>query len=146
MTKKIKYSYNQKKITCYSFEIIKSVIFVFATVSIIFTFGVCTLVMHIGVFVEDLSNLVNIGLRMLFYMTGIFFDIASRIHNEVYRTILLDINPLANFIYNMRNILIYSTPPVGMWTLIWFFISIWICVYGINTIYKYENTYVKVMK
>ena len=115
-------------------------------VSIIFTFGVCTLVMHIGVFVEDLSNLVNIGLRMLFYMTGIFFDIASRIHNEVYRTILLDINPLANFIYNMRNVLIYSTPPVGMWTLIWFFISIWICVYGINTIYKYENTYVKVMK
>ncbi len=38
MTKKIKYSYNQKKITCYSFEIIKSVIFVFAIVSIIFTF------------------------------------------------------------------------------------------------------------
>ncbi len=115
-------------------------------VSIIFTFGVCTLVMHIGVFVEDLSNLVNIGLRMIFYMTGIFFDIASRIHNEVYRAILLDINPIANFIYNMRNVLIYSTPPVGMWTLIWFFISIWICVYGINTIYKYENTYVKVMK
>lgn len=115
-------------------------------VSIIFTFGVSTLVMHVGVFIEDLSNLVNIGLRMLFYMTGIFFDISSRIHNEVYRTILLDVNPLANFIYNMRNVLIYSTPPVGMWTLIWFFISIWICVYGINTIYKYENTYVKVMK
>ena len=38
MTKKINYSNNQKKITCYSYEIIKSVIFVFAIVSIIFTY------------------------------------------------------------------------------------------------------------
>ena len=75
----------------------------------IFTFGVCTLVMHFGVFAEDLTNLVNIGLRMLFYLTGIFYDISSRIHNTVYRTILLDLNPLANFIYNMRNVLIYKS-------------------------------------
>ncbi len=38
MREKIKCSYNHSKITCYSFEIIKSVIFVFAVVSIIFTF------------------------------------------------------------------------------------------------------------
>ena len=34
----IKYSYSCNKITCYSFEILKSVILVFAIVSIIFTF------------------------------------------------------------------------------------------------------------
>ena len=38
MSVKIKYSYNHKKITCYSFEIIKTVIIVFSLVSIIFTF------------------------------------------------------------------------------------------------------------
>ena len=113
---------------------------------IIFTFGVCTLIMHFGVFVEDLSNLVNIGLRMMFYMTGVFYDLSTKITNSVYRTLLLDLNPLANIIYNLRNILIYSKAPVGMWTLIWFFIGVFLSILGINTIYKYENTYVKVMK
>ena len=113
---------------------------------IIFTFGVCTIMMHLGVFAEDLVNLVNIGLRMVFYMTGVFYDLSTRVTNVVYRTLLLDLNPLANFIYNMRNVLIYSSSPVGMWTLIWFFIGLGLCCLGIRTIYKYENTYVKVMK
>ncbi len=113
---------------------------------ILFTFGVSCLMMHVGVFVEDLTNLTNIALRMVFYLTGVFFDLSTRVHNVVYRTLLLDLNPLANFIYNLRNVLIYSSAPVGMWTLIWFFISILLCILGINTIYKYENTYVKVMR
>ena len=112
----------------------------------IFTFGVCTIVMHLGVFAEDLTNLVNIALRLIFYMTGVFYDISTRIHNVLYRTILLDLNPIANFIYNMRNVLIYKSGPVGMWTLVWFLVGILICMLGIKTIYKYENTYVKVMK
>lgn len=113
---------------------------------VLFTFGVCTIVMHLGVFAEDLVNLVNIFLRMLFYMTGVFYDISTRIHNTVYRTLLLDLNPMANFIYNMRNVLLYKSAPVGMWTLIWFFVGLFLSILGIRTIYKYENTYVKVMK
>ncbi len=113
---------------------------------VVLTFGVCTIMLHFGVFAEDLTNLTNIFLRMLFYMTGVFYDLSTRLQNVVYRTMLLDLNPLANFIYNMRNVLIYSSHPVGMWTLIWFFIGILLSILGINTIYKYENTYVKVMK
>lgn len=113
---------------------------------LVFTFGVCTIVMHLGVFAEDLTNLINIALKLVFYMTGVFYDISTKIHNALYRTILLDLNPLANFIYNMRNVLMYRTHPVGMWTLIWFLIGILLSILGIRTIYKYENTYVKVMK
>lgn len=112
----------------------------------VFTFGVCTLMMHIGVFIEDMSNIVTIVLRLVFYLTGVFYDLSTRVTNVVYRTILLDLNPLANFIYNMRNVLIYSSSPVGMWTLIWFIVGLLLCILGINVIYKYENTYVKVMK
>lgn len=112
----------------------------------IFTFGVCTIVMHLGVFAEDLTNLVNILLRLVFYLTGIFYDISSRISNVLYRAILLDLNPIANFIYNMRNVLIYSSAPIGMWTFIWFVVGLGLCYIGIRTIYKYENTYVKVMR
>ncbi len=113
---------------------------------ILFTFGACTLVMHFGVFAEDLTNLINIAMRFIFYLTGVFFDLSTRIHNVVYRTILLDLNPLANFIFNMRNVLIYESAPVGFWTLIWFFAGLGLSALGIRTIYKYENTYVKVMR
>lgn len=109
------------------------------------TFGLCLFALHIGVFAEDMTNLVNILLRLLFYMTGIFYSIDS-INNPVYRTMLLDFNPLANLIYNMRNVLMYSSGPVGMWTLLWFFIGLGLSILGIKTIYKYENTYVKVMR
>lgn len=111
----------------------------------IVTFGVCLFALHIGVFAEDMTNLVNIGLRMLFYMSGIFYNIET-INNSVYRTILQDLNPIANLIYNMRNVLMYCKAPVGIWTLVWFFIGVGISMLGIRTIYKYENTYVKVMR
>ena len=113
---------------------------------IIFTFGVCTIVLHFGVFAEDLTNLINIVMKLIFYMTGVFYDISTRITNPVYRTVLLDLNPLANFIFNMRNVLIYESSPVGMWTLIWLVFGVGLSMLGIRTIYKYENTYVKVMK
>ena len=85
-------------------------------------------------------------MRFIFYLTGIFFDLSTRIHNSIYRTILLDLNPIANFIYNMRNVLMYGSAPIGIWTLLWFFIGIGLSALGIRTIYKYENTYVKVMR
>ena len=113
---------------------------------IIFTFGVSTIVMHLGVFAEDLVNLVNIAMRMIFYLTGVFYDLNTRIKNEAVRILLLDFNPMANFIFNLRNVLIYSSSIVGYWTLIWFVVGILLSVLGIRTIYKYENTYVKVMK
>ena len=92
-----------------------------------------------------MTNLVNILLRLMFYLTGIFYSLDS-INNVVYRSILLDFNPMANLIYNMRNVLMYGSGPVGMWTLLWFFIGLALCALGIRTIYKYENTYVKVMR
>ena len=113
---------------------------------IIFTFGCCTFMLHIGVFIEDLANVVNIALRMMFYLTGVFFDLDTRISNEFYRLILLDINPMANLLFNMRNVLLYEKGPVGFWTAIWFVVGVILTVLGIKTIYKYENTYVKVMK
>ena len=113
---------------------------------IVFTFGFCTIMMHLGVFVEDLVNLVNIFLRMVFYLTGIFYDINAKIHNELYRTLLLKLNPLANFIFNMRNVLIYKSSISGIWVFVWFCVGILLSMVGIRLIYKYENTYVKVMR
>ena len=50
---------------------------------VIFTFGLSTIVMHFGVFAEDLVNLVNIAMRMIFYLTGVFYDLNTRIKNDL---------------------------------------------------------------
>lgn len=115
-------------------------------VLIVVTFGFSTIVMHFGVFVEDLTNIITILLRLVFYLTGIFFDISTKISNVVYRNILLNLNPFANIIYNLRRIMIYSSYPLLKWLGIWLAIGIILSIIGIKTIYKYENTYVKVMK
>lgn len=106
---------------------------------IIFTFGICSIILHSKSFSEYIFNFVKIILRVIFYLSGVFFDISTKVHNQIYRTILLDLNPVANFIYDLRNVLINNTHPGGMWTLIWFLISILICILGINSINKNEK-------
>ena len=46
---------------------------------LLFTFACSIWLLHYGVFVEDLSNVVMIALRMLFYLTGIFYNVGTRI-------------------------------------------------------------------
>ena len=42
----------------------------------LFTFGLSCIVLHFGVFVDDLYNVMNVVLRLMFYMTGTFFPSA----------------------------------------------------------------------
>ena len=42
---------------------------------IIFTFGCCCILLHLGVFIDDMANVINIVLRFVFYLTGIFYNI-----------------------------------------------------------------------
>ena len=109
------------------------------------TFGVATILMHFGVFVEDLKNIVPIILRMLFYMSGVFFPLATRVP-EPYNKILLDYNPLAALISFFRDALIYQKVPNLLLLSIWIILGVVLSLVGIRTIYKYENTYVKVIR
>src|SRR5699024_11712525 len=46
---------------------------------LIITFAAMTILMHLGVFVEDMSNIVTILFRLLFYVTGIFYSVYKRL-------------------------------------------------------------------
>ena len=109
------------------------------------TFGICSIFMHFGVFVEDLANLTNIALRLIFYASGIFFALDQRVP-EPYNELLIVLNPIAAIITEFRDVLLYQTPMNFNLMGAWFIIGIIIALIGIKTIYKYENTYVKVMK
>jgi ABC-type polysaccharide/polyol phosphate export permease len=113
-------------------------------VTVLFTFGCCTILMHIGVFVTDMSNVINIVLRAVFYLTGIFYNIETALP-EQYAKLLLTFNPLAALTTGMRHAMLAKSMPdwvtLGLWTVL----SIILTAIGVHTIYKNENTYVKVI-
>jgi len=111
---------------------------------VLFSFGVGTILLHFGVFLDDLSNVVTIVLRVLFYMTGVFYSISGRI-GAPYGEILARINPIAFFLETVRNALLYGKMPEWKILGFWFATSLCITYIGIQTIYKNENSYVKVL-
>ncbi len=126
----------------FSFQIIH--IIPVTIVLIIVTFGLSTILLHFGVFVEDLSNIVAIVLKLVFYLSGIFYNVYSRVP-EPYNKIMLRGNPAAFLIEQSRKILIYQEMPDYLWLSIWLGIGLLLCIIGISTIYKYENSYAKVI-
>ena len=111
---------------------------------ILFTFGICCFMLHFGVFVDDLYNVMQVVLKLLFYLTGIFYDISARVA-EPWNTRLLSINPVSMLIQSARLCLLYEETPYIRLMVIWGIISVALCIFGVRTIYKNENSYVKVM-
>ena len=119
-------------------------IFPILVVLVLWTFGLSCFMLHFGVFVDDLYNVMQVVLKLMFYLTGIFYDIANRVR-EPYNTILLTFNPVSMLIQSARMCLIYESVPYRKLIVGWGAISLLMCILGIRTIYKYENSYVKVM-
>ena len=106
-----------------------------------FAFGCACFLLHYGVYVEDLANVVNLVMRFVFYLTGVFYNIEKRI--PVVGDALNSYNPVAFLLSSMRDCLIYQKTPNCWLLLAWFAVSLLLCVLGIRKIYKEENSYVK---
>ncbi len=113
-------------------------------VLVVVTFGISTIVMHFGVFVEDLQNVITVVLQLVFYLSGIFYSVEKRVP-EPYGGLLLKINPLALIITDLRRVMLYGQDPHWVVLLAWFCICLVLSVVGIKMVYKYENSYVKVI-
>ena len=110
-------------------------------VLVLFTFGLSCFIMHFGVYVEDLANVVNIVLRFMFYLTGIFYNVATKIpHAGVY---LARFNPIAFLLSSMRQSLIYSQTPDLLVLGGWLLVSLALSFFGVMLVYKEENSYLK---
>ena len=109
----------------------------------LFTFGCATFLLHYGVYVEDLANVMDIVLRFLFYLTGIFYNIETRVP-EI-GPLVNKLNPVAFFITSMRKCVMYQSAPHRLLLVVWFGVSLLLAVLGVRKIYKNENSYVKVI-
>lgn len=114
-------------------------------VMLLLTYGLMCFEMHGGVYLEDLTKVNDIALRLLFYLTGIIFNIDQRIGKTYPQlaVVLGKCNPMAFLISSIRNALIYNQSPDWMWMLIWLAVSLLLCVAGTYLIYHNENNYVK---
>ncbi len=111
---------------------------------LVVTFAFSTILLHFGVYVEDLANVVAVVLKLLFYLTGIFYSIRNRVPYP-YSSLLLKCNPMALLVDSMRRVLIYQTLPEWGPLCVWFIVGLALSVWGVRNIYRHENSYVKVM-
>lgn len=105
------------------------------------TFGCSCFLLHFGVYVEDMANVVTIVLRVIFYLTGIFYNIEKRIPG--WGAYLNSYNPLAFLLSSMRGALIYGQTPDLALLGLWLLVGIVLSILGVRRIYKEENSYVK---
>ena len=110
----------------------------------VFTFGVSCFMLHWGVFLNDLSNIMDILLRMLVYFTGVFFSIPRRFTAPL-NSLLVKWNPMALFLDSARNILLYHEHPDYAMLIFWGILSVVVAYAGVQLIYKNENSYIKVI-
>lgn len=111
-------------------------------VMLLLSFGIGCILLHIGVYVKDMNNLVSVVLKLVFYLSGIFYNIQVRVPKP-YGDLLLAVNPAAAIIHELRTVLIFGTTPnflrLGVWAAIGIVLS-WV---GVGLIYKYEQSYLK---
>lgn len=110
----------------------------------VFCYGCGCYLMHVGVFIEDMSYVIEISLHMLVYFTGIFYSVSKRFPAP-FGAIFEKVNPLAFFIAQTRNALLYKGNLSIKTLLVWTVISVVLAINGTKLIYKNENTYVKVI-
>ena len=114
-------------------------------VQVIITLSISVLVAHIGVFVADSVNIMNVILRFLFYTSGVLYSVADRIPDP-YKSIMYLIDPNSVIIEAYRDVILYHHLPNLSHLFYWFVIGILTGLYFISLMYKYENTYVKVVQ
>lgn len=110
----------------------------------LFCFACSLYFVHFGVYVSDLSRLIAIVLNLMFYVTGIFYNI-QKSFPEPFGYLLQRINPVAHLIFCMRKSLLYNEIPSGIMLGVWFVISVLLAAGGIHLINKSENSYVKMI-
>ncbi|MDE6202639.1 MAG: ABC transporter permease, partial [Lachnospiraceae bacterium] len=110
----------------------------------VFCFACSLYFLHFGVYVSDLSRLVAIVLNLMFYLTGIFFNIQKGLPAP-FGYLLQRMNPIAHLIFCMRKSLLYNETPSRIMLSIWLIISLLLAAGGIRLINKNENNYVKII-
>lgn len=111
---------------------------------ILLSFGAGMILLHYGVFIDDLAYAIGILLNMLMFLSGIFYNVMTTLPQPL-NILMMTFNPVALFVDVMRNALLSNCaadlPLLGLWLLV----SLLLCYAGVHIVYKNENSYVKII-
>jgi ABC-type polysaccharide/polyol phosphate export permease len=108
------------------------------------TFGLSTIAAHIGVFLDDVNDLLPIIMRLWMYFTGIFYSIQDKVPGTM-GFWLLRLNPLAFLLDGLRQALLFHKTVMWAWYFGWLGISWILCLEGLKLLYHYGARYLKVV-
>ena len=111
---------------------------------ILFSFGTGMILLHFGVYVDDLAYAVNILLQMTMFLSGIFYDVITSLPKPL-NTMMLTLNPVSLCVDTMRNALLGNYVSKVPCLVIGIVLSLELCYIGVHIVYKNENGYVKVV-
>lgn len=122
------------------------ILFIIPILAILYivSFGIGLILMNYGVFLDDLSNLIRIFLKIIFYLSGVFYNINTRLTGNL-KFFLLRCNPIAFIMNEIRKVIIYQKLPSFEGLLFWLIIGLLLSCIGIHIIHKNENNYAKVI-
>ena len=113
-------------------------------VLMVFTFGVSTWLMHFGVYLPDIRKVVSVMLQVVFYISGVFYELNDRLGDGV-GTILRNYNPVARLMYEGRNVLLYGQNASVGGLCFWLAVGLILSVTGVALVTRYERDYLKVI-
>lgn len=113
-------------------------------VLLLVSFGIGNLMLHFGVFMEDLQNVMKVVMKLVFYMSGVFYSLSDRVPAP-YNEIMMVFNPSAFLMSSARKCMIYGQTPDVKLLLIWGIAGMLLSAAALKVVYKYENSYVKVI-
>lgn len=102
-------------------------------------FGATLIISWITFKVSDFHQVVGLGTRALFFLSGVFFDV-DQSSNEALRH-LIQLNPISTFLTGLRSMFLYDQiPPLSDWV----YLAIWSAV--LNTVgfivyWRYEGSF-----
>jgi ABC-2 type transport system permease protein len=108
----------------------------------LFSYGLALIFSCINVYYRDTDNVVKYMLRILFFLTPIFYSVEGRIPHELY-TVYLTLNPLAVIIMLFRSALMGSALPDTQYIFITSLVSIALFFIGYWIFKRNENEVVK---
>ena len=118
--------------------------------SLLLTFACSVWVAHFGVYINDLYNVVQVILRFMFYLSGVFYDVGDRLSQTTFLglnvgRLMITVNPVAYVIDELRKTIIYGAPLRWEMFLYWTAVSVILAFVGLKLMYRYENSYIKVV-
>ncbi len=111
---------------------------------ILLSFGAGMILLHFGVYIDDLAYAVTILLQMMMFLSGIFYDVITSLPKPL-NTMMLAVNPVSMFVDTMRNALLSNYISNVPLLAVWIVLSLELCYVGVHIVYKNENGYVKVV-